>query len=739
MSKSKPKRFIKTFVLSLALFFAFILPTGVLSAQTEAAEIEKVRVEPEYRQTLARSMLPVLNSWRSGSNWYYNRYNTKLYVSGLKGLVYDYKLEEYAMQRAAEIAVSFDHVRPKGDQKSGLYGYAIGENIAGTKNVKGSTVDYAMTMFKEEDKDYSGQGHRRMMLSVPADFDAVGIACVYYRGCYYWVQEFGVIADPYVKPTPAINGLKSMTVEVKTSDIKSKSIDLTNLNTWQANLSKGETDYLPEVGLNIGMEETWPYIHAYTIAMPTWTSSNRNVTTINSDLETITGVGSGSSVITMNEPITGTVKTKTVSVTDPDAVTGVTINPTAVSLKVGDTTSLTAGVVPASAPNKNVTWSSSNTSVATVSGSGVVRAVKAGTATITAKTVVGGKTAACKVTVQDVIPTGISLNKSSTTVSVGNTETLKATITPFNATNQNVNWTSSNAAIASVDSNGVVTAKKEGTVTITARTVSGGKSATCTVTTKTVPVTGIKLNKSNWGVAIGTPQALTATVTPADASNKNVTWKSSDTSVATVDSNGKITGKKIGGLATITATTQDGKKSASCKVRILYDDIPMSYSNYKEVYWGAELGLFSDGNNKYNPSTRAYRYEIIDAIWRMKGKPAIPAGTKPYADITPSEPYYQAAMWAKGVGMFIPDAAGNFNPKAGCPRQELALFFWRLAGKPEPTKPLICNDLSESSRFYKALAWANERKIIMPDSTGKLAPSNICSRRVIVVYLYRFR
>ena len=739
MSKGSLKKFIKIFVVSLVAVFLLLVPVGAFPGTADAS-IVQVKVTPEYKQTVARSQLSMLNSWRAGSNWYYNSSNSKVYLQPLKALKYDYTLEKYAMQRAAEIAVSFDHLRPKGDKKHGLSGYAVGENILASSRPDAATAMYAFTQFKEEDKNYSFQGHRRNMLSVPCAYDAVGIACIYYKGYYFWVQEFGKVSNPDTTVTTAINGTKTMTVDIESSDVYDSKVDLTEYNSWDAILKKGVTDYLPQVGLEVKMFDTvGKNGYAEVVAVPTWSSSNSGVTSVNSNAGTITGVSTGSSSVTMKESLTNTTKSKTVTVTDPNAVTGVSLNKTTLELNPGSSSTLTATVTPSAASNKNVTWSSSNTAVATVSSSGVVKGVKAGTATITVRTAVGGKTATCKVTVKDVVPTGISLNKSSMGLSIGNTGTLTASITPSNASNKNVNWTSSNPQVVSVDSNGVVTAKSEGTATITAKTVSGGKSATCKVTTKRVAVTGIKLNKSSWGVAISSPQALTATISPSDASNKKVTWKSSDTSIATVDSNGRITGKKIGGLVTITATTEDGKKSASCKVRILYDDIPSSYANYKEVYWGAELDLFADGNSKYNPSTRAYRYEIIDAIWKMRGKPAVPAGTKPYTDISPSEPYYEAAMWAKGVGMFIPDAQGNFNPMAGCPRQELALFFWRLAGQPEPTKELVCNDLSKSSRFYKALAWANERKIIMPDSTGKLAPSNICSRRVIVVYLYRFR
>lgn len=160
------------------------------------------------------------------------------------------------------------------------------------------------------------------------------------------------------------------------------------------------------------------------------------------------------------------------------AVTGISVNKTTLSLKTGETASLTATVSPSNATDKTVTWSSSSTKVATVSG-GKVTAVAAGTATITAKA--GNKTATCSVTVSNatVAVTSISLSRTSLTLSSGDTATLTATVYPDNATDKNVVWTSDNEAVATVN-NGVVTAVSAGTTIIRAQ--AGGKSQSCTVT-----------------------------------------------------------------------------------------------------------------------------------------------------------------------------------------------------------------------------------------------------------------
>jgi hypothetical protein len=206
------------------------------------------------------------------------------------------------------------------------------------------------------------------------------------------------------------------------------------------------------------------------------------------------------------------------------SVTGVSMEKTATTILVGSTETLYATVLPDNATNKSVTWSTSNAAVATVSN-GTVHAVSAGTATITVKTADGGKTATCNVTVSAtaVAVTGVSLNKSSTTLTVGGTETLTPSFTPSGATNQNVTWNSSNTAVATV-SNGTVHAVSAGTATITvtaADTTNGTKTATCavTVTAGTTPITTYTvIYNANGGTGttassdhtIGTSKALTA-------------------------------------------------------------------------------------------------------------------------------------------------------------------------------------------------------------------------------------
>ena len=173
--------------------------------------------------------------------------------------------------------------------------------------------------------------------------------------------------------------------------------------------------------------------------------------------------------------------------------------------------------------------------------------------------------------------TGVTISKTSISMVEGGTETLSATIAPSDATNKRVTWSSDKTDIATVDSNGKVTAVKAGTAKVTVTTDDGSKTAACTVTvtTKAVSVTGVTLNKSELNIKEGESETLTASVSPTDATNKRVTWKSDKTDIATVDSNGKVTAVKAG-TANITVTTDDGNKTATCKVTVEASNVPVT-------------------------------------------------------------------------------------------------------------------------------------------------------------------
>ena len=302
-----------------------------------------------------------------------------------------------------------------------------------------------------------------------------------------------------------------------------------------------------------------------------WTSSNSDVAQV-SEAGLLTAKSVGIATITArSEDGVHSAKCLVTVVSKTINVTGISLDKTSLSMTEGDTETLTATVLPSDATDKSVTWSSNNTSVALVSSDGLVTAKAAGTATITVKTNDGSKTASCAVTVnKKVIPvTSVALNKSSLTMTVGDTQTLTATVSPSNATDKSVSWSSNKTSVASVSTSGVVTAKAAGTATITVKTNDGGKTAICTVTVTAakVSVTGVSLNKTSMSMTIGDTQTLTATITPSNATDKSVTWSSNNTSVASVSSSGIVTAKAAG-TATITVKTNDGGKTATCTVTV---------------------------------------------------------------------------------------------------------------------------------------------------------------------------
>lgn len=298
---------------------------------------------------------------------------------------------------------------------------------------------------------------------------------------------------------------------------------------------------------------------------------------------------------TMDFYYTITVKSTSVS------VTSVTLSQSSISLKEGNTCQLSSSVYPTNATNKNVNWSSSNTSVATVSSYGLVSAKSAGTATITCRAADGsGRYATCKVSVEaaTVYVTSITLTKTAATLYAGETTQLNASVSPSSATNKNVSWTSDYTAVATVSSTGLVSAKSAGTATITCKAKDGsGKKATCLITVKeTVKPTAITLSTSKASLTEGETIQLTATVTPFDAADKTVTWISDNAIVATVDADGVVTAKSAG-TANVIATTSNNL-AAVCII------IVESKSTGQPTQWSGHYKVSS--NHVENNPTRVY-------------------------------------------------------------------------------------------------------------------------------------
>lgn len=214
-----------------------------------------------------------------------------------------------------------------------------------------------------------------------------------------------------------------------------------------------------------------------------WTSSNPNVATVNNN-GLVTGRSSGTSTITCTTT-DGSNLSASCTITVAQLITSISMQGS-LEMNTGNTYRLSVSISPASATGKSLKWNSSNGNVATVSSDGTVTAKSPGTANITCVTTDGSKkSATCTVTVKQGV-TGITLNKTSATIGVGNSTQLTANVSPSNATNKSVKWSSSNTGVATVNGNGQVTGVGVGTTTITCRSSDGNATASCTVTVANV-------------------------------------------------------------------------------------------------------------------------------------------------------------------------------------------------------------------------------------------------------------
>ena len=362
------------------------------------------------------------------------------------------------------------------------------------------------------------------------------------------------------------NGKATITVTTKDQG-KTANCEVT-VAQWVTSISLDKTS----ITLNEGQEQTLiPTVNPSNAADKSlnWTSSNTSVATVNAEGK-VTAVSKGTATIKA-EAKDGSGKNASCSVTVKRPVSSIQLNKTSIAIYNGKTEALTATVIPSDANNTAVTWTSSNTSVATVSSSGVVTGKSKGTATITVTANDGnGAQATCAVEVKQYV-TRITLDKTSITLNEGQEQMLIPTVNPSTAADKSLNWTSSNTSVATVNAEGKVTAVSKGTATIKAEAKDGsGKYASCSVTVKRI-VSSIQLNKTSLVLYLGASsgsERLTATVIPSDASNTAITWTSSNTSVATVSSSGVVIGNSKG-TATITVTAKDGNGAqATCAVEV---------------------------------------------------------------------------------------------------------------------------------------------------------------------------
>ena len=301
----------------------------------------------------------------------------------------------------------------------------------------------------------------------------------------------------------------------------------------------------------------------------TWKSSDESIVTVD-EFGIIKGIKNGKAVITVTTP-NGKTATCTVEVVNDSVdVKKINLSVPKNTITVGSVTQVKAKVEPSNATNRELIWTSSDKSIATVDSNGIVKGIKSGTVTITAKTKDGKVVASTKITVKVPAPVIENIKFSQDNISIKKDDTLGLTVivTPSELSSSKLTWKSSDESIVTVDESGKIKGISVGTATITV-TSSNGKTATCkvNVTEEAIEVQEIVLTPLEKTIGNGRTTQVIADIKPENATNRELVWTSSDPSVATVDANGVVKGIKDG-IVTITAKTKDGKVVASTKIII---------------------------------------------------------------------------------------------------------------------------------------------------------------------------
>ena len=296
-----------------------------------------------------------------------------------------------------------------------------------------------------------------------------------------------------------------------------------------------------------------------------WTSSDETIAIVDEN-GNVEAKGVGEATVTATSAKGDVAAICNITVT-PVYVTDLSIEPEEKTVNIGDTFKISTDILPEEATIKELTFESDNVGVATVDSTGKVSAKEIGEANITVKTKDGSNIVkTCVVTVAPISVQAVSLNVLNKTLKVGKSFTLTASVYPENATNKNVTWTSDHPDVAKVE-NGKVTALKGGKATITVETTDGGKKAICNVTVNSIPVTEVGLSQQEMTLNVGETGTIEATITPENATNKNLEWKSGNRNIATV-SEGTITAVAPG-KTTISCTTTDGSEITKvCEVKV---------------------------------------------------------------------------------------------------------------------------------------------------------------------------
>lgn len=340
-----------------------------------------------------------------------------------------------------------------------------------------------------------------------------------------------------------------------------------------------------------------------------WSSKDHNIVTVDQN-GLIKALSLGTTQITASTLDGSNLSAICLITVSPIKISSILLNPASAEGKEGEQIQINATILPEDATNKALTWSSSDESVAIVDDNGLVSLLKEGTAIITASaTDESGVAATCNISVLKplVFVSSISLNASSAEGKEGDQIQINATILPEGATNKTIKWESSDETVATVDDNGLVSLLKEGTTTITASATDGSEvTAACNISVlkPEVLVSSILLNPLAAEGEEGEKIQINAEVLPEDATNKTISWGSSDENVASVDGTGLISLLKKGTAIITASATDESGVSAECAVVVTeysgIEDILTDKNTYVKIFNLSGIliyeGMYSDAN-----------------------------------------------------------------------------------------------------------------------------------------------
>ena len=624
---------------------------------------------------------------------YLNEYRRQ---AGLKEVAMDAQLLDMAVRRAAECTINFYHTRPNGKgfdtaRPSAYANKAMGENILrGTSSAKGATDGW-----------YRSDGHRANMLD--ARFTAVGIACVRtLSGEYYWVQVFAdVSATPESSPS---SGQKSYYFNI---DVADEYIDLRIAS--------------PSLRLNAGDERSFYVLNGTTPVVPAiLNTGDPGVATLSLDgsLVRVSAVGSGTTDISMGfaghvSYLTVTVSGGTASTPSPSptvqpspapstpssgTLEHMTLSMSSDYLYIGESMEVTLVLTPADAAVGDLTWATDQPGVVSISPHGTsctLTALSSGIAQLSVSTYSGGEQHTC---LRDII------------VPIGENSDPAPTVQP----------------------------SPTPTPTPTPTPPAAGSAET----------EDLDLSATYLELMPGETLRLMAYVRPA-AADQSVTWKSLDTSVATVDQNGRVTAV-ADGQTDIVVTTADGSESRRCQVSvttpftgkpILFTDVKEGDYCYDAVAWATAQNLVDlTSSTEVGAAKPCTRMELVRYLWKLMGSPLPEDLEGPYFTDLPgsySSEKLRAIQWAVENGITTGTTDDTFSPNMTVTRAQAVTFLYRLAGSPSMSGSVSFADVPAGDWFASAAVWAVQEGLTNGTSANTFTPGRDCSRGEILTFLYR--